>query len=52
MAVVIDEDGAGQAVLMVRTNRGELVLDNKTEAVLPWSETACPARFHLAPGHP
>ena len=40
MAVVIDEDGAGHAVLMVRTNRGELVLDNKTDAVLPWSETA------------
>jgi predicted transglutaminase-like cysteine proteinase len=40
MAVVIDEDGAGHAVLIVRTSRGELVLDNQTDAVLPWSETA------------
>jgi predicted transglutaminase-like cysteine proteinase len=29
MAVVIDEQGAGHAVLMVRTDRGEFILDNK-----------------------
>jgi hypothetical protein len=34
-----DELGAGHPVLMVRTNRGEFVLDNKTEAILPWSQT-------------
>ena len=39
MAVVIDEKNEGHAVLMVRTNRGDLVLDNKTDAVLPWFET-------------
>ena len=39
MTVVVDEIGAGHAVLMVRTDRGEFVLDNKTVAVLPWSQT-------------
>jgi predicted transglutaminase-like cysteine proteinase len=24
---------------MVRTNRGDFILDNKTNAVLPWHET-------------
>ena len=31
---------AGHAVLMVRTDRGDFILDNKTNAVLPWSDTA------------
>jgi predicted transglutaminase-like cysteine proteinase len=39
MTVVVDETGAGHAVLMVRTDRGEFVLDNKTDTVLPWSLT-------------
>jgi predicted transglutaminase-like cysteine proteinase len=39
MTVVVDETGAGHAVLMVRTDRGEFVLDNQTDAVLPWSQT-------------
>ena len=39
MTVVIDEKGEGHAVLMIRTDRGDLVLDNKTNAVLPWHET-------------
>ena len=39
MTVVIDERGDGHAVLMVRTSRGDFVLDNKTNAVLPWAET-------------
>jgi predicted transglutaminase-like cysteine proteinase len=39
MTVVVDELGAGHAVLMVRTDRGEFVLDNKTDAILPWSQT-------------
>ena len=39
MAVVIDEKNEGHAVLMVRTNRGDLVLDNKNDAVRPWFET-------------
>lgn len=39
MTVVIDGRGDGHAVLMLRTDRGDLVLDNKTNAVRPWFET-------------
>jgi predicted transglutaminase-like cysteine proteinase len=39
MTVVIDERREGHAVLMVRTDRGDFILDNKTSAVLPWHET-------------
>ena len=39
MTVVIDELGAGHAVLMVRTDRGDYILDNKRTAVLSWQET-------------
>lgn len=39
MTVVIDEENAGHAVLMIRTDRGDFILDNKRNAVLPWSQT-------------
>jgi predicted transglutaminase-like cysteine proteinase len=39
MTVVIDDKGEGHAVLMVRTDRGDFILDNKTSAVLPWDRT-------------
>jgi predicted transglutaminase-like cysteine proteinase len=39
MTVVVDEEGEGHAVLMVRTNAGELILDNKRSTILSWSET-------------
>jgi predicted transglutaminase-like cysteine proteinase len=39
MTVVINEEGVGHAVLMVRTDRGELILDNKRNAILPWDRT-------------
>jgi len=39
MTVVIDREGEGHAVLIVRTDRGDFVLDNKTNAVRPWFET-------------
>ncbi|EIM24894.1 transglutaminase-like cysteine peptidase [Microvirga lotononidis] len=39
MTVVIDELGAGHAVLMARTDRGDYILDNKRNAVLPWQQT-------------
>jgi predicted transglutaminase-like cysteine proteinase len=39
MTVVIDELGEGHAVLMLRTDRGDIILDNKTSTVLPWEET-------------
>jgi predicted transglutaminase-like cysteine proteinase len=39
MTVVIDDKGEGHAVLTVRTDRGDFILDNKTSAVLPWDRT-------------
>ena len=40
MTVVVDEEGAGHAVLMLLTDRGDFVLDNKKDAVLLWQQTA------------
>jgi predicted transglutaminase-like cysteine proteinase len=34
MTVVIDELGEGHAVLTIRTDRADLILDNKTDAIL------------------
>lgn len=39
MTVVIDEKGEGHAVLTLITDRGDLILDNKTNSVLPWRQT-------------
>lgn len=40
VTVVFDEVGAGHAVLLVRTSRGDFVLDNKTDKIRRWYETA------------
>ena len=39
MTVVLDENGNGHAVLMVRTDRGDFILDNQRAAILPWKDT-------------
>lgn len=39
MTVVIDETNEGHAVLTVRTDRGDFILDNKTDAIRPWRRT-------------
>jgi len=39
MTVVLDGDGNGHAVLMIRTDRGDFILDNQRSAVLTWKET-------------
>lgn len=39
MTVVIDETNEGHAVLTVRTDRGDFILDNKTDAIRPWRST-------------
>jgi predicted transglutaminase-like cysteine proteinase len=39
MTIVRDHDNMGHAILTVRTNKGDFILDNLTDAVLPWSET-------------
>ncbi len=40
MTVVRERDGNGHAVLMVRTDRGDVVLDNQDGRVLLWKDTA------------
>jgi predicted transglutaminase-like cysteine proteinase len=39
ITVVRDKRGDGHAVLTVKTDRGELILDNQNEEILLWSET-------------
>jgi predicted transglutaminase-like cysteine proteinase len=39
MTVVRDENGDGHAVLMVRTDRGDFVLDNESSLVERWDQT-------------
>lgn len=39
ITVVRDENNEGHAVLTVRTDEGDLVLDNKQKAVMAWRET-------------
>jgi predicted transglutaminase-like cysteine proteinase len=39
ITVVRDKKGDGHAVLTVRTDKGELILDNQEAKVLPWTET-------------
>jgi predicted transglutaminase-like cysteine proteinase len=40
VTVVRDKKGDGHAVLTVKTNRGDFILDNQVEEVLLWSETS------------
>lgn len=39
MTVVREHNGDGHAVLMVRTDRGDLILDNQDNRILVWNET-------------
>ncbi len=39
MTVVRDHQGEGHAILTVKTNRGDFVLDNLNDKVKPWNET-------------
>jgi predicted transglutaminase-like cysteine proteinase len=39
MTVVKDLDGEGHAILTVKTDRGEFVLDNLTDEIRPWDAT-------------
>lgn len=40
MAVVRQKDGEGHAVLIVRTDRGDFVLDNQDSLIRLWSDTS------------
>lgn len=39
MTVVSDENGAGHAILTLRTDRGDFVLDNRTDKIQGWRDT-------------
>ena len=39
ITVVRDKKGDGHAVLTVKTNRGEFILDNQESEILPWNKT-------------
>ena len=39
MTVVRDRNGDGHAVLTVKTDTGEYILDNETDEILPWMDT-------------
>ena len=39
ITVVRDKRGDGHAVLTVKTDKGEFILDNQNEDILPWTET-------------
>jgi predicted transglutaminase-like cysteine proteinase len=39
MTVVIDDLDQGHAILTIRTDRGDFILDNRTDSVLPWNAT-------------
>lgn len=39
MTVVLDENNEGHAVLKIRTDRGDFILDNKIQDVVPWHRT-------------
>jgi predicted transglutaminase-like cysteine proteinase len=43
MTIVKDEHGEGHAILTVKTNKGELILDNLVAEVKPWNQV--PYRF-------
>ena len=44
MTIVHESDGEGHAVLTVKTDRGEFILDNLTDDILLWSKT--PYRYY------
>jgi predicted transglutaminase-like cysteine proteinase len=39
ITVVRDRKGDGHAVLTVKTNHGEFILDNQEDSILPWNKT-------------
>ena len=39
MTIVRDLDGEGHAILTVKTDRGDFILDNLTDAIRPWTAT-------------
>lgn len=51
ITVVRDEAGDGHAVLTVRTDQGDVVLDNKTDRIALWSDTPYTYLKRQSPDH-
>lgn len=52
ITVVYDKQGGGHAVLTVTTDRGDFILDNQTDKVLPWSKSELTFVKRQAPDDP
>lgn len=52
ITVVRDQKGDGHAVLTVKTDKGELILDNQNPEILPWWETSYRYVKRQSQGHP
>jgi predicted transglutaminase-like cysteine proteinase len=52
ITVVLDKEGGGHAVLTVVTDRGEFVLDNQTDQILPWSKSGLTFIKRQSPADP
>ena len=39
ITVVRDKNGDGHAILTVKTDKGEYILDNQTDSIMLWSDT-------------
>jgi predicted transglutaminase-like cysteine proteinase len=52
ITVVRDRKDEGHAVLMVKTDRGEFILDNQVDEILPWYETGYRFMKRQSQGNP
>ena len=52
ITVVIDKQDGGHSVLTVATDRGEFVLDNITDQILPWSKSGLKFVKRQSPSDP
>ncbi|NRA86007.1 MAG: transglutaminase-like cysteine peptidase [Rhizobiales bacterium] len=52
ITVAIDDFGGGHAVLTVKTNIGDLILDNQNEKILPWQQTTYTYVKRQSTSHP
>lgn len=52
ITVAIDEYGGGHAVLTVKTNIGDLILDNQRAEILPWQQTTYTYVKRQSTSHP
>ena len=52
IAVVLDENGKGHAVLLARTGRGDLVLDNRRDDIRLWRRTGYQFLMRQSQRHP